>query len=77
MKRALILLLIFGIVMLGCAEKKPITQKLTEKPAETPTKRAPTPTETPTPAEDINKTLTDVNELLKELQDIENVSFNL
>ncbi len=73
MKRALILLLIFGILMLGCAGKKPVA----EKPVETPTKQAPTPTEKPIPAEDINKTLTDVNELLKELQDIENISFNL
>ncbi len=75
MKRALmLLLLIFGMVLLGCAEKKLIV----EKPVETPTEQAPTPTETPTvPAEDINETLTDVDELLKELQDIENISFNL
>ncbi len=71
MKRALILLLIFGLIMLGCAEKKQIA----EKPTGTPTEQAPTPTETP--MEEINKTLTDVDELLKDLQEIENISFNL
>jgi len=77
MKRAIILLIIFGMIVLGCAEKKPITEKLVKTPTETPTEQAPTPAKTPTPVEDINKTLKDVDELLKELQDIENISFNL
>jgi len=86
MKRAVILLIIFGMIVLGCAEKKPTTEKINEKlvktpsvktPTETPTEQAPTPAKTPTPVEDINKTLKDVDELLKELQDIENISFNL
>ena len=73
MRKTLILLLIFGVLLLGCVEKKPPA----EKPIETPTE-LPTPTETPTaPVEDINETLTDVDELLKEFQEIENVSFNL
>ncbi len=81
MKRLLILLLASALI-LGCAQKQTTPQKQpTVTPVKiTPTKNITTP-ESITPPEsipaDINKTLTDVNELLKELQEIENVSFNL
>jgi len=73
MRKALVLLLLLGLIVLGCAQQK--TQVRTNKPTAPPS--TPKPTKTPVQIEDINKTLTDVNELLNELQNIENVSFNL
>ena len=75
MRRALVLLLLLGLIVLGCAQPHVRTNKPTAPPS-TP-KPIPKPTKTPVQIEDINKTLTDVNELLNELQNIENVSFNL
>lgn len=75
MKKAIVLLLVLGLLVLGCAQKTRM-HALTPKPVKpTPTPKPAQPTQLP--VEDINKTLTDVNELLNELQNIENVSFNL
>ncbi len=76
MRRVVALLLIFGILALGCAGKKQVVERTPVKtvtPPQTPVK---TPENATLPS-DINKTLTDVNELLENLQEIENVSFNL
>jgi hypothetical protein len=77
MKRAILfLLIIFGLLVLGCAEKKPEIREETPTPmpAKTP---MPTPTPTPTPEDDLNVTLTDIDQLLNELQELENIDFTI
>jgi CBS-domain-containing membrane protein len=69
-----LLLLIFGLLVLGCVEKQPETKK--ETPVETPT-ATPTPTPTPKPEVEIDVNLTDVDQLLNDLQELENIDFNI
>lgn len=68
MRRLLILLIVLGILTLGCTQhvQKHVGQTVTPKPEKTPL-----------PIQDINKTLSEVNDLLNQLQNVENVSFNL
>ena len=76
MRRLVVLLLILGVLTLGCAQQ--VQKHVGYKhgaPTTTPTKiTIPKPT---TPIQDINKTLSEVNELLNQLQSVDNVSFNL
>ncbi len=85
MMRRFLIIIIASALILGCAQKPTAVKspQVQKQPTVTPVKVTPTkrPTENTTTPEiiptDINKTLTDINELMKDLQEIENVSFNL
>ena len=80
MKRWIALILVFFLTvgLLGCAQKETAETKVTTT-AKTPT---PTPTQvqvTPgvTPTVDINSTIEEIENLINELNEIENINFNL
>ncbi len=75
MRKLIVLLLILGVLTLGCAQQaqKHVSYKH-GTPTTTPTTTVPKPTP---PIQDINKTLSEVNDLMNQLQNVENVSFNL
>ncbi len=73
--RRLAILIVLGVLLLGCAH--PTSPKVHPQPQHTqPHNPPPQPQPTQIPI-NVNDTLTEVNELLNELQSVDNVSFNL
>ena len=86
MNRWIIILLLFLFFLtfglLGCVQKEAVETKTTPVPVQATETLASTPMQTQitleiTPAIDINTTLEDIEKLINELNELENISFNL
>ena len=74
---ALILVFFLTVGLLGCAQKETAETKVTTAKTPTPTPTQVQVTSGVTPTVDINSTIEEIENLINELNEIENINFNL